>query len=72
MMSPRQSCVEMKLNISFLATGCQKLTEVDDKHKLRLFYAKCMAVEVVSDVLGDEWKGYVVLISMGITGKVFP
>ena len=30
----------MKLNISFLATGCQKLIEVDDERKLRTFYEK--------------------------------
>jgi small subunit ribosomal protein S6e len=28
----------MKLNISFPATGCQKLIEVDDERKLRNFY----------------------------------
>ncbi|KAI1888536.1 hypothetical protein AGOR_G00186180 [Albula goreensis] len=49
----------MKLNISFPATGCQKLIEVDDERKLRTFYEKRMATEVSADPLGEEWKGYV-------------
>ncbi|KAK2114958.1 40S ribosomal protein S6 [Saguinus oedipus] len=55
----------MKLNISFPATGCQKLIEVDDERKLRTFYEKRMATEVAADALGKEWKGYVVRISGG-------
>ncbi|XP_018412368.1 PREDICTED: 40S ribosomal protein S6 [Nanorana parkeri] len=46
----------MKLNISFPATGCQKLVEVDDERKLRTFYEKRMATEVAADPLGEEWK----------------
>uniref|UniRef100_A0A2I3G7X6 40S ribosomal protein S6 n=1 Tax=Nomascus leucogenys TaxID=61853 RepID=A0A2I3G7X6_NOMLE len=48
----------MKLNISFPATGCQKLIEVDNEHKLHTFYEKCMATEVAADALGKEWKGF--------------
>ncbi|POI33763.1 hypothetical protein CIB84_002485 [Bambusicola thoracicus] len=44
------------LNISFPATGCQKLIEVDDERKLRTFYEKRMATEVAADSLGEEWK----------------
>ena len=50
----------MKLNISFPATGCQKLIEVDDERKLPTFYEKPMATEVAADALG-----YVVRISGG-------
>lgn len=50
----------MKLNISFSATGCQKVIEVDKKCKLHTFYEKCTATEVVADALREEWKGYVV------------
>lgn len=46
----------LQLNISFPATGCQKLIEVDDDRKLRVFYDKRMATEVSADSLGDEWK----------------
>uniref|UniRef100_A0A8C1AT10 40S ribosomal protein S6 n=1 Tax=Cyprinus carpio carpio TaxID=630221 RepID=A0A8C1AT10_CYPCA len=62
----------MKLNISFPATGCQKLIEVDDERKLRIFYEKRMATEVAADSLGDEWKGYVVRISGGNDKQGFP
>ena len=61
----------MKLNISFPATGCQKLIEVDDKCKLHTFYEKRMGTEVAADSLGEEWKGYVVRIS-GENDKVSP
>lgn len=46
----------LQLNISYPATGCQKLIEVDDERKLRTFYEKRMATEVAADPLGDEWK----------------
>ncbi|KAI8797036.1 40S ribosomal protein S6 [Biomphalaria glabrata] len=62
----------MKLNISYPATGCQKLVEVDDERKLRPFYDKRIAAEVAADSLGDEWKGYVVRISGGNDKQGFP
>ncbi|KAH0512755.1 40S ribosomal protein S6 [Microtus ochrogaster] len=62
----------MKLNISFPATGCQKLIEVEDGHKLRTFYEKRVATEVAADALGEEWKGYVVLISGSNDKQGFP
>uniref|UniRef100_A0A8C9DDY0 40S ribosomal protein S6 n=1 Tax=Prolemur simus TaxID=1328070 RepID=A0A8C9DDY0_PROSS len=52
----------MKLNISFPATSCQKLIEVDDDQKFHTFYEKRMATEVAADALGEEWKGYMVRI----------
>ena len=62
----------MKLNISFLATSCQKLTEVDHERKLRTIYKKRMATEVAADALGEEWKGYVVRISGRNDKQGFP
>lgn len=53
-----------QLNISFPATGCQKLIEVDDERKLRTFYEKRMATEVAADPLGDEWKVRCFIISL--------
>ncbi|KAB0405020.1 hypothetical protein E2I00_013552, partial [Balaenoptera physalus] len=50
----------MKLNISFLAIGCQKLIE------------NRTAKEVAADTLGEEWKGYVVRISGGNDKQGFP
>uniref|UniRef100_W5MZ39 40S ribosomal protein S6 n=1 Tax=Lepisosteus oculatus TaxID=7918 RepID=W5MZ39_LEPOC len=67
-----QKCHSSQLNISFPATGCQKLIEVDDERKLRTFYEKRMATEVAADPLGDEWKGYVVRISGGNDKQGFP
>ncbi|XP_019866381.1 40S ribosomal protein S6 [Aethina tumida] len=62
----------MKLNISYPATGCQKLVEVVDEHKLRIFYEKRMGQEVEADSLGDEWKGYVLRIAGGNDKQGFP
>ena len=44
------------LNIAYPATGCQKIFEVEDDKKLRIFYEKRMAQEVEADPLGPEWK----------------
>ncbi|XP_034871005.1 40S ribosomal protein S6-like [Mirounga leonina] len=71
-MNEAVGCVRIQLNISFPATGCQKLIEVDDEHKLRTFYEKCMATEVAADALGEEWKDYVVRISGGNDKQGFP
>ncbi len=49
----------MKLNISYPANGSQKLLEIEDDRKLRVFMEKRMGNEVPADSLGDEWKGYV-------------
>lgn len=46
----------MKLNIAYPATGAQKVFEIEDEKKLRVFYEKRMAQEVEADTLGDEWK----------------
>ncbi|XP_014244678.1 40S ribosomal protein S6 [Cimex lectularius] len=62
----------MKLNVSFPANGSQKLFEIVDEHKLRIFYDKRMGAEVEADQLGDEWKGYVVRISGGNDNQGFP
>uniref|UniRef100_E2J7D8 40S ribosomal protein S6 n=3 Tax=Triatoma TaxID=30075 RepID=E2J7D8_9HEMI len=62
----------MKLNVAYPATGCQKLFEITDEHKLRIFYEKRMGAEVEADQLGDEWKGYVVRISGGNDKQGFP
>ena len=45
-----------QINVSYPATGCQKLIEVDDELKMRAFYEKRMAQEMSAESLGDEWK----------------
>lgn len=60
------------MNVSFPATGAQKLFEVVDEHKLRIFYEKRMGTEVEADQLGDEWKGYILKIAGGNDKQGFP
>jgi small subunit ribosomal protein S6e len=55
----------MKINISYPATGAQKLIDVDDEKKLRAFYEKRMAAEVDGEGLGPEYKGYIFKITGG-------
>lgn len=62
----------LQLNVSFPATGCQKLFEVVDEHKLRVFYEKRMGQVVEADILGDEWKGYQLRIAGGNDKQGFP
>merc|ERR1712110_23542 len=54
------------------ATGCQKLFEIHDEHKVRAFYEKRMGQEVGADSLGDEWKGYIFRITGGNDKQGFP
>jgi small subunit ribosomal protein S6e len=62
----------MKLNIAIPSTGAQKLLEMHDEHKLRIFYEKRIGAEVEVDALGDEWKGYVLRITGGNDKQGFP
>jgi len=62
----------MKLNISYPATGSQKVVEIDDENKLRSFYEKRISQEVEGDVLGNEFKGYLFKISGGNDKQGFP
>lgn len=61
-----------QLNVSYPATGCQKLFEFDDEKKTRIFNEKRMGQEVEADSLGDEWKGYVLRIAGGNDKQGFP
>lgn len=55
----------MKINFANPATGQQKLVDIDDERKVRIFYEKRMSQEVEISNLGDEFKGYVVKITGG-------
>jgi len=55
----------MKLNISNPATGQNLPLVVDDEHKLQVFMGKRIGTEVPADVLGDNWKGYLLKITGG-------
>uniref|UniRef100_A0A0P4WUC2 40S ribosomal protein S6 n=1 Tax=Daphnia magna TaxID=35525 RepID=A0A0P4WUC2_9CRUS len=58
--------------ISYPATGAQKLVDIEDERKVRIFYEKRMGAEVEADGLGDEWKGYVFRIAGGNDKQGFP
>jgi small subunit ribosomal protein S6e len=62
----------MKLNISYPANGTQKMIEVEEDRKLRIFMDRRMGQEVQADVLGDEFKGYVLRITGGNDKQGFP
>jgi len=57
--------VNMKINVSYPTTGCQKVIDIEDENKLRVFYDKRISAEVPGDSLGDDFKGYVFKISGG-------
>jgi small subunit ribosomal protein S6e len=66
------SAATMKLNISFPANGTQKLVEIDDERKLRVFMDRRMGQEVPGDSVGDEFKGYIFRITGGNDKQGFP
>ena len=63
---------KMKLNISYPANGSQKLIEIEDERKLRVFMDRRMGQEVPGDSVGDEFKGYVFKITGGNDKQGFP
>ncbi|VFV45459.1 ribosomal protein s6-like [Lynx pardinus] len=62
----------MKLNTCLPATRCQNLLKVDDECKTCTVSEKGIPTEVAADVLGEEWKGYLVQISGGNDNQGFP
>jgi len=71
----------MKLNIANPATGQQKVFEVDDEKKLRLFYDKRISADISGDDLGTvqvtpqvnaNVTGYVFRITGGFDKQGFP
>jgi len=62
----------MKFNIANPATGAQKLLDIDDEKRYRIFLDKKISQEVPGDSLGDEWKGYIFRITGGNDKQGFP
>ncbi|KAI9804679.1 MAG: 40S ribosomal protein S6 [Piccolia ochrophora] len=62
----------MKLNISYPANGSQKLFDIEDDRKLRVFMERRMGHEVPGDSVGDEFKGYIFRITGGNDKQGFP
>ncbi|RKF71456.1 40S ribosomal protein S6-B [Golovinomyces cichoracearum] len=54
------------------ANGSQKLIEIDDERKLRVFMDKRMGAEVSGDSISDEFKGYIFRITGGNDKQGFP
>lgn len=70
--APTAHAPTMKFNMSNPATGQQKMIDLDDERRYRVFYDKKMAQEVPGDSLGDEFKGYIFRISGGNDKQGFP
>jgi hypothetical protein len=51
MVPSKVSCVKVKLNICFPATGCQELIEVNDGYRRHVFYEKHRPAEAATDAL---------------------
>merc|ERR1739838_757249 len=64
--------INMKINVSYPATGAQKLFEILDPRKVEFFNGHRMSNDVAGDQLGDEWKGYVFRICGGNDKQGFP
>lgn len=62
----------MKLNISYPANGTQKLIEIEDDRKLRVFMDRRMGAEVPGDSVGPEFAGYIFKITGGNDKQGFP
>lgn len=60
------------MNIANPATGCQKLIDIQDERKCRIFYDKRISQEVPGDSIGDEFKGYIFRITGGNDKQGFP
>ncbi|ODV88632.1 hypothetical protein CANCADRAFT_29481, partial [Tortispora caseinolytica NRRL Y-17796] len=60
------------LNIAYPANGTQKLIDIDDEQRVRVFYEKRMGQEVAGDSIGDEFKGYIFKITGGNDKQGFP
>jgi len=62
----------MKFNIANPATGQQKLVDIDEERRYRVFYDKRVSQEVPGDSIGDEFKGYLFRITGGNDKQGFP
>lgn len=60
------------MNISYPINGSQKVVEIDDEHRIRVFYDKRIGQEVEGEHVGEEFKGYTFKISGGNDKQGFP
>jgi small subunit ribosomal protein S6e len=69
---PKLRITNLTIDDRFPANGTQKLVEIDDERRVRVFYDKRMGQEVPGDSVGDEWKGYIFKITGGNDKQGFP
>ena len=62
----------LQLNIAYPVNGTQKTVEVDDEHRVRVFYDKRIGQEIEGEAVGDEFKGYTFKITGGNDKQGFP
>jgi small subunit ribosomal protein S6e len=62
----------MKINVANPITGRQKIYDIEDEKKLRVFMEKRIAQEVDSSSVDDSLKGYVLRITGGNDKQGFP
>jgi len=62
----------MLLNISYPVTGCQQTLKIEEEAKIRAFCDKRISHEVEGDILGNDFKGYILKISGGNDAQGFP
>lgn len=60
------------MNISYPINGSQKVVDIDDEHRIRVFYDKRIGQEVEGEHVGEEFKGYTFKISGGNDKQGFP
>lgn len=68
------SCGSTSANLpySYPANGSQKLIEIEDDRRLRVFMDKRMGQEVAGDSVGPEFAGYIFKITGGNDKQGFP
>ncbi|AEA38785.1 40S ribosomal protein S6 (nucleomorph) [Cryptomonas paramecium] len=62
----------MKINISDLQNKSQKTLDIEDENVLKFFYEKKIQSEFRGEILGAEWKGYILKINGGQDKQGFP
>nr|UXY86744.1 40S ribosomal protein S6 [Cryptomonas paramecium] len=62
----------MKINICDLQNKSQKTLDIEDENILKFFYEKKIQSEFKGEILGTDWRGYVLKINGGQDKQGFP
>ncbi|TGZ81193.1 putative 40S ribosomal protein S6-B [Ascodesmis nigricans] len=71
-MSRRSNRLTIPVSASYPQNGSQKLIEIEDERRLRVFMDKRMGQEVPGDSVGPEFAGYIFRITGGNDKQGFP